>query len=148
MNLPDYKALHSVGFNIICYDIRNHGIGDQGSGGTCGALGYYEARDVVGSLTYARSRPDTKDSTIGLLSRVCRSIMPITPTTPPSVLLPPPKIIFPTIEDLAVGIWDIAGSSSVARSNSHRWWAIVSFCKKERLGNDKTPGSVEPRHAT
>ncbi len=67
--LPDYKALHDVGFNIICYDLRNHGIGDQGSGGTCGALGYYEARDVVGSLIYARSRPDTKDSSIGLLSR-------------------------------------------------------------------------------
>jgi uncharacterized protein len=34
-----------------------------------GALGYYEARDVVGSLKYARSRPETKDNAIGLLSR-------------------------------------------------------------------------------
>jgi len=67
--LPDYKALHDAGFNVICYDLRNHGISDQGSGGTCGALGYYEARDVVGSLKYARSRPETKDNSIGLLSR-------------------------------------------------------------------------------
>ncbi|KAL7920890.1 Alpha/Beta hydrolase protein [Trichoderma austrokoningii] len=67
--LPDYKALHDAGYNIICYDLRNHGISDQGSGGMCGALGYYEARDVVGSLIYARSRSDTKDNTIGLLSR-------------------------------------------------------------------------------
>ncbi|EHK42502.1 hypothetical protein TRIATDRAFT_34819 [Trichoderma atroviride IMI 206040] len=67
--LPDYKALHDAGYNVICYDLRNHGISDQGSGGMCGALGYYEARDVVGSLIYARSRSDTKDNTIGLLSR-------------------------------------------------------------------------------
>lgn len=67
--LPDYKALHDAGFNIITYDLRNHGISAQGSGGMCGALGYYEARDVVGSLQYARSRPETKDNTIGLLSR-------------------------------------------------------------------------------
>lgn len=67
--LPDYKALHDAGYNIICYDLRNHGISDTGSGGLCGALGYYEARDVVGSIKYALSRPETKDNSIGLLSR-------------------------------------------------------------------------------
>jgi pimeloyl-ACP methyl ester carboxylesterase len=67
--LPDYKALHEAGFNVICYDLRNHGISDAGSGGMCGALGYYEARDVVGSIQYARSRPETKDNEICLLSR-------------------------------------------------------------------------------
>lgn len=67
--LKDYKFLHDAGYNIICYDLRNHGISSQGSGGLCGALGYYESRDIVGSLRYARSRPDTKDMIIGLLSR-------------------------------------------------------------------------------
>ncbi|KAF4943760.1 hypothetical protein FGADI_13182 [Fusarium gaditjirri] len=67
--LPDYKSLHDAGYNIICYDLRNHGISDTGSGGMCGALGYYEARDVVGSIKYAQSRPETKNNTIGLLSR-------------------------------------------------------------------------------
>ncbi|RGP81341.1 esterase lipase [Fusarium longipes] len=67
--LPDYKSLHDAGYNIICYDLRNHGISSEGSGGTCGALGYYEARDVVGSIKYALSRPETKDNSIGLLSR-------------------------------------------------------------------------------
>ncbi|OAA82459.1 Esterase/lipase [Akanthomyces lecanii RCEF 1005] len=67
--LPDYKALHDAGFSIIAYDLRNHGISAQGSGGVCGALGYYEARDVVGSLLYARKRPETKNNSIGLLSR-------------------------------------------------------------------------------
>ncbi|KAF2021094.1 alpha/beta-hydrolase [Aaosphaeria arxii CBS 175.79] len=67
--LPDYKALHNAGYNVLCYDLRNHGISAAGSGGVCGALGYYEARDVVGSVKYALSRPDTKDNSIGLLSR-------------------------------------------------------------------------------
>lgn len=67
--LPDYKAMHEAGYNIICYDLRNHGISDTGCGGMCGALGYYEARDVVGSLQYARSRAETKDNSIGLMSR-------------------------------------------------------------------------------
>ncbi|KAI8939224.1 hypothetical protein NX059_005051 [Plenodomus lindquistii] len=67
--LPDYKALHDAGYNVLCYDLRNHGISAAGSGGMCGALGYYEARDVVGSVKYALSRPDTKDNNIGLLSR-------------------------------------------------------------------------------
>jgi hypothetical protein len=67
--LPDYKNLHDAGYNIICYDLRNHGISASGSGGLCGALGYYEARDVVGSIKYALSRPETKNNSIGLLSR-------------------------------------------------------------------------------
>ncbi|KAJ4332255.1 hypothetical protein N0V95_009710, partial [Ascochyta clinopodiicola] len=67
--LPDYKCLHDAGYNIICYDLRNHGLSATGSSGVCGALGYYEARDVVGSIDYARSRPETKDNSIGLLSR-------------------------------------------------------------------------------
>ncbi|KAI7228686.1 alpha/beta-hydrolase [Hortaea werneckii] len=67
--LPDYKAMHEAGYNIICHDLRNHGISDTGCGGMCGALGYYEARDIVGSLQYARSRAETKDNSIGLMSR-------------------------------------------------------------------------------
>ena len=67
--MPDYKALHDAGYHIITYDLRNHGLSDQGTGGLCGALGYYEARDVVGSLNYARSRPELQGVSIGLLSR-------------------------------------------------------------------------------
>lgn len=67
--LPHYKALHEAGYHVICYDLRNHGISDTGCGGICGALGYYEARDVAGSMIYARSRPETKDCSLGLLSR-------------------------------------------------------------------------------
>lgn len=31
---------HKAGYNIVCYDLRDHGISAQGSGGICGGLGY------------------------------------------------------------------------------------------------------------
>jgi hypothetical protein len=37
--------------------------------GGIASSGIFEARDVAGSLAYARSRPDTRDMTIGLFSR-------------------------------------------------------------------------------
>jgi hypothetical protein len=54
---------------VLVYDLRNHGRSSAGSGGLVGhgTLGY---RDVIGSLRYAKLRPDTKDMKIALLS-VC-----------------------------------------------------------------------------
>ncbi|PYI15630.1 alpha/beta-hydrolase [Aspergillus violaceofuscus CBS 115571] len=66
--IKDYKALHDAGYNVLCYDLRNHGRSGAGSGGIVG-IGLFEARDVVGSIQYARSRPDTAHMEIGLLSR-------------------------------------------------------------------------------
>src|SRR5215469_3214976 len=31
--LPEYKALHDAGYNVLAYDIRNHGLSGQGNGG-------------------------------------------------------------------------------------------------------------------
>ncbi|KAL2850626.1 alpha/beta-hydrolase [Aspergillus pseudoustus] len=66
--IKDYKVLHDAGYNVICYDLRNHGRSSTGSGGICG-IGQLECRDVVGSILYARSRADTANMEIGLLSR-------------------------------------------------------------------------------
>lgn len=66
--LKDYKRLHDAGYNVLCYDLRNHGRSSAGSGGICG-IGQLECRDVVGSVQYARSCPDTAGMKIGLLSR-------------------------------------------------------------------------------
>lgn len=65
--LPHYKALHDAGYNILAYDIRNHGLSGQANGGNC-AIGLREYRDVIGSLKYVNSRPDTKNMQKGLLS--------------------------------------------------------------------------------
>jgi pimeloyl-ACP methyl ester carboxylesterase len=65
---PDYKILHDAGYNVLAYDLRNHGLSGAANGGiTTG--GVMESRDVVGSLNYVRGRPDTRDMTIGLFSR-------------------------------------------------------------------------------
>lgn len=66
--LPEYKILHDAGYNIIAYDMRNHGRSGMGSGGVNGH-GVLEYRDVIGSLHYAKSRPDTKNMKIALYSR-------------------------------------------------------------------------------
>lgn len=66
--LPEYKILHDAGYNIIAYDMRNHGRSGVGSGGVNGH-GVLEYRDVIGSLRYARNRVDTKKMKIALYSR-------------------------------------------------------------------------------
>ncbi len=66
--VPDYKILHDAGYNVLAYDLRNFGLSGEANGGIASS-GIFEARDVAGSLAYARSRPDTRDMTIGLFSR-------------------------------------------------------------------------------
>jgi pimeloyl-ACP methyl ester carboxylesterase len=66
--LPELKHLRDAGYNILTYDLRNHGRSAAGSGGIVG-IGLLEWRDVVGSLHYARARSDTAKMKLGLLSR-------------------------------------------------------------------------------
>jgi hypothetical protein len=66
--VPDYKILHDAGYNVLAYDIRNHGLSNAANGGVV-THGFTEGRDVVGSLNYVRTRPDTQDMIIGLFSR-------------------------------------------------------------------------------
>lgn len=66
--VPDYKILHDAGYNVLAYDLRNHGLSSAANGGVV-THGFTEWRDVVGSLEYARTRPDTRDMSIGLFSR-------------------------------------------------------------------------------
>ena len=65
--LPKYKALHEAGYNVLAYDLRNHGFSAPAQNG-----GYnpslFEYKDVIGSLDYVRNREDTKDMDIHLHS--------------------------------------------------------------------------------
>jgi len=67
--LPQYRALHDAGYNVLAYDLRNHGRSGAGNGGIV-AIGLPEYRDVIGSLRYAKSRKDTGGMKTALLS-VC-----------------------------------------------------------------------------
>lgn len=66
--VPDYKILHDAGYSVLAYDLRNHGLSGAANGGVASS-GIFEARDVVGSLAFVRSRPDTQDMAVGLFSR-------------------------------------------------------------------------------
>jgi uncharacterized protein len=66
--VPDYKILHDAEYNVLAYDLRNHGLSSAANGGVV-THGFTESRDVAGSLEYARTRPDTRNMTIGLFSR-------------------------------------------------------------------------------
>ena len=66
--MPDYKILHDAGYNVLAYDLRNHGLSSAANGGVT-TSGVTESRDVAGSLEYARMRPDTRGMAIGLFSR-------------------------------------------------------------------------------
>lgn len=65
--LPKYKALTEAGYNVLAYDLRNHGFSAPAQNG-----GYnpelFEYKDVLGSLNYIRQRSDTKDMEIHLHS--------------------------------------------------------------------------------
>jgi len=66
--IPDYQILHDAGYHVLAYDLRNLGESGAANGGVISA-GVYEARDVLGSLTYVRSRTDLSTMTLGLFSR-------------------------------------------------------------------------------
>ncbi|WP_202486582.1 hypothetical protein [Streptomyces sp. SID4985] len=69
--LPEFKALHDAGYNILAYDLRNFGLSGAANGDTVG-IGLLEYRDVVGSVRYAKSRPDTAAMDTGGRDRVVR----------------------------------------------------------------------------
>jgi hypothetical protein len=66
--IPDYSILHDAGYNVLTYDLRNFGLSGSANGGAV-TSGLFEARDVLGSLRYARSRPDTRAMRTALFSR-------------------------------------------------------------------------------
>lgn len=66
--LPELKHLHDAGYNILTYDLRNHGQSGSANGGIVG-LGLLECRDVVGSIRYAKSQKNLASMTTGLYSR-------------------------------------------------------------------------------
>ena len=66
--VPDYRVLHDAGYNVLAYDHRNLGLSGSANSGA-GSGGLFEARDVVGSLQYARRHPALQGMTLGLFSR-------------------------------------------------------------------------------
>ncbi|WGI26396.1 hypothetical protein QEN58_04840 [Halomonas alkaliantarctica] len=66
--VADYRILHEAGYHVLTYDERNFGLSGSANGGL-NSGGRFEARDVIGSLRYVRSRADLEGVTVGLFSR-------------------------------------------------------------------------------
>lgn len=62
--LPPAKALHDAGFNVLLFDLSNHGESGRRLPLT---FGPFEARDFVGAVTYLRTRPDVEGDRIGVV---------------------------------------------------------------------------------
>ncbi len=56
------------GYNVLSYDLRNHGNSGSANGGVCG-IGRYEWRDCVGAKKYIDAHPRLSKMTIGLYSQ-------------------------------------------------------------------------------
>ncbi|WP_211093253.1 MULTISPECIES: alpha/beta hydrolase family protein [Flammeovirga] len=65
--LPKYKALTDAGYNVLAYDLRNHGFSAPSQNGAYNPK-FFEYKDVLGSLSYIREREDTKNMEIHLHS--------------------------------------------------------------------------------
>ncbi len=63
-----YAHLVKAGYNVLAYDLRNHGNSGSANGGICG-IGRYEWRDCVGVKRYVDQHSELSKMTIGLLSR-------------------------------------------------------------------------------
>lgn len=62
-----YKALHDAGYNVLTYDMRNHGASGEANNGVAG-VGLYEWRDVIGAMDYVKGHSQLKDMKIGLFN--------------------------------------------------------------------------------
>lgn len=62
--MPVMEALHREGFNVLAYDLRNHGKSGASRPMTAG---WREAYDILGALDYLSSRGDVDTQRIGLL---------------------------------------------------------------------------------
>ena len=60
--------LSKAGYNILAYDLRNHGNSGAANGGICG-IGRYEWRDVVGAQKYVQNHPKLSKMKQGLYNR-------------------------------------------------------------------------------
>ncbi|MEM8572141.1 MAG: alpha/beta hydrolase [Pseudomonadota bacterium] len=60
--------LARAGYNVLAYDLRNHGVSGAANGGICG-IGRYEWRDCIGAKRYVDAHPSLSKMTLGLYSQ-------------------------------------------------------------------------------
>ena len=66
--IRELKHLHNAGYNLLAYDLRNHGNSGTANGGVTG-VGRYEWRDCVGAKQFVDAHPQLGKMQVALLSR-------------------------------------------------------------------------------
>jgi uncharacterized protein len=66
--IPDYRILHDHGYHVLAFDFRNFGHSGDANG-NLQSNNRFEARDVLGTLAYVRSRPDLSALRLGIFAR-------------------------------------------------------------------------------
>ena len=61
------KHLVDAGYNVLTYDLRNHGHSDASPGGFA-SIGHHEWQDAVGAMRYIAQRPDLASQDVALVS--------------------------------------------------------------------------------
>ena len=61
------KHLNAAGYNVLTYDLRNHGQSDASADGKAG-IGYHEWRDATAAMRYVASRTDLAAQDVALVS--------------------------------------------------------------------------------
>jgi pimeloyl-ACP methyl ester carboxylesterase len=66
--IRDYRILHDAGYHVLAFDFRNCGLSGAANGGLS-VNNRFEARDVVGTMNFIRSRPDLAAMEVGIFAR-------------------------------------------------------------------------------
>lgn len=62
-----YKALHEAGYNVLTYDLRNHGESASADNNVCG-VGLLEYQDVIGAMQFVQNDDKLKNMDVGLFN--------------------------------------------------------------------------------
>lgn len=62
-----HKALHDAGYNVLAFDMRNHGTSAAANDGVM-AYGMYEWRDTAGAMEYVKGHDKLKNMQVGWFS--------------------------------------------------------------------------------
>lgn len=63
-----HKALHDAGYNVLAYDMRNHGESDDAPGNAWGQGFGDEYKDVLAAFDYVKSQDTLKNMKVGLFN--------------------------------------------------------------------------------